>query len=72
MKTHFGEDFAKLGQGIGLGLYICKLIAGRINGTCETDSELRNGGKGSTFTLWVNALHMLPRPENADVDDTSF
>ena len=37
-------------KGIGLGLYICKKLANRLDGDVTLDSEW---GKGSTFSLTI-------------------
>ncbi|MFM8916319.1 MAG: sensor histidine kinase, partial [Bacteroidota bacterium] len=40
--------------GTGLGLYICKEIIGRLEGTIDVESI---PGKGSTFILTVPSAH---------------
>lgn len=43
----------KNADGAGLGLYICRLIAGRLDGTIAVDTDYRGGGTRMIFTIPV-------------------
>lgn len=56
---HRGDDAGPAGQGLGLGLYICREIVRSHDGSLQVDS---GPAQGTTFTVTMPRLPSGPRP----------